>query len=132
MFFQKLKRQYFTWCLFACGIGISHIIENVRAFDPLGLLVNAFMVLALAFLFYCIAYCVCSVLSLMGISLPKFLSLLLITLVLFSVMAVPNTEANVKEVIKRGASGKNSTPTSATGSEQSPLLNLMPCSHSMP
>ena len=43
MFFQKLKRQYFAWCLFACGIGISHIIENVREFDPLGLLVNAFM-----------------------------------------------------------------------------------------
>ena len=109
MFFQKLKRQYFAWCLFACGIGLSHIIENVRAFDPLRLLINVFMVLALAFLFYCITYCVCAVLSLLGINLPKFLSLLLITLVLFSVMAVPNTEANVKEVIKRGAGGKTTT-----------------------
>ena len=103
MFFQKLKRQYFTWCLFVCGIAISHIIENVRAFDPLGLMVNAFMMFALAFLFYCITYCVCAVLSLLGINLPKFLSLLLIALVLFSVIPVSNTEANAKQAAKEGA-----------------------------
>ena len=105
MFFEKLKRQYLAWCIFTSGIGVSHIIESVRAFDPLALIVNAFMVLALAFLCYCIAYCVCAVLSLLGINLPKFLSLLLITLVLFSVMAVPNTEANMKEGAKNVARG---------------------------
>lgn len=73
MFFQKLKRQYFTWCFFACGIVLSNIIENLRAFDLLRLLVNAFMVLALAFICYCIAYGVCAVLSLLGINVPKFL-----------------------------------------------------------
>lgn len=103
MFFEKLKRQYFVWCLFAGSLGASNIIENVRAFDLRLLLVNAFMVLALAFLCYCIAYCVCAVLSLLGINLPKFLSLLLIALVLFSVMPVPESQANAKEAAKQGA-----------------------------
>lgn len=73
MFFAKLKRQYFAWCLFVCSIMTSHITENVQAFDLSRLLINALMVLALAFICYCIAYCVCAVLSSLGINLPKFL-----------------------------------------------------------
>lgn len=103
MFFQKLKRQYFVWCLFAGSVGASNIMENVRAFDLRLLLINAFMVLALAFICYCIVYCVCAVLSLLGVNLPKFLSLLLIALVLFSVMQIPETQANGKEAAKQGA-----------------------------
>ncbi len=93
MFFENLKRKYFGWCLFACGIGFFKIIENVREFDLPGLLTNAVTVLVLAFICYCIAYCVRALLSLLGINLPKFLSLLLIALVLLSAMYVSYTKA---------------------------------------
>ncbi len=94
MFLEKLKRQYSSWCFFACGTMLFNIIENIQAFDLLRLLVNAFMVLVMAFLFYCIVYCVCAVLSFMGVRLPKFLSALLIAFVLFSGMTVADAEAN--------------------------------------
>jgi hypothetical protein len=79
MFLEKLKRQYFGWCLFACGIGLFNIIENVRTFNPLGLLVNALMVLTLAFICYCIAFGISAVLTLLGIDLQKLLSQKIIT-----------------------------------------------------
>ena len=71
MFLEKLKRQYFGWCLFACGIGLFNIIDNVRTFNPLRLLVNALMVLTLAFICYCIAFGVSAILTLLGIDLQK-------------------------------------------------------------
>ena len=56
MFFSSLKRQYFSWCLFVGSLESSRIIENVMSLEILRLFVNVFMILAGAFVFYCVAY----------------------------------------------------------------------------
>ena len=56
MFLEYLKRHYRLCCIFAAGLCLSRIIENILTFDALRLLVNVFMVLAGAFILYCLAY----------------------------------------------------------------------------
>ena len=56
MFLENLKRHYWLCCFFAAGLCLSRIIENILTFDALRLLVNVFMVLAGAFILYCLAY----------------------------------------------------------------------------
>ncbi len=56
MFLENLKRRYWLCCFLAAGLCLSRIIENILTFDPLRLLVNVFMVLTFAFIFYCLAY----------------------------------------------------------------------------
>ena len=58
MFVSKLKRQYFTYFLFALGVGIFNIIESFQEFDFSRLVVNIFMVFTFAFLLYCVGFCV--------------------------------------------------------------------------
>ena len=56
MFLENLKRHYWLCCSFAGGLLISRIVENAISVDILRLLVNVFMVLAGAFVLYCVAY----------------------------------------------------------------------------
>lgn len=56
MFLEKLKRHYWSWCVFAGGLWLSRIVDNIISFDALRLLINIFLVLACAFVFYCVAY----------------------------------------------------------------------------
>ena len=58
MFVSKLKRQYFTYFLFALGVGIFNIIESFQELDFRRLVVNIFMVFTFAFLLYCVGFCV--------------------------------------------------------------------------
>ena len=56
MFFAKFKSQMLSWCLFATGLCIFRLIENVSNFDVLRILINILMVFTLAFVMYTISY----------------------------------------------------------------------------
>ena len=56
MFLKNLKRHYWLCCFFAAGFCLTRIIENILTFDASRLLVNVFMVLTFAFIFYCLTY----------------------------------------------------------------------------
>ena len=56
MFLENLKHHYSLCCFFTAGLCLSRIIENILTFDALRLLVNVFMVLASAFILYCLVY----------------------------------------------------------------------------
>ena len=54
MFVSKLKRQYFTYFLFALGLRIASIIETFQEQDFSRLVFKVFMVFIYAFLLYCV------------------------------------------------------------------------------
>ena len=59
MFIDKLKHQYRAYWLFSFGIGLPHVIEVLQGSRILaGLTANVFMISVLAFLLYCIGFCI--------------------------------------------------------------------------
>lgn len=102
MFINRLKSQYYIWCILAFGIGFPNILSNILSLNIVALIVNAIMVAGLAFIFYCVWYP-------LGLLFRRFRnrkSIIVLLLFLFTITSFvqpQSADANWKEVIKRHA-----------------------------
>ena len=108
MFFAKLKRQYLTWCLFATGLCIFNLIENILNFDVPRILINVLMVFTFAFVLYAVSYPFIYLFGRLKASRLKcLLFLILIGAAVFSPVVIHDADANqanrgAREIIRNG------------------------------